>query len=178
VRFQETAIEGAFIVDIDPIEDERGFFARSWCADEFQDHGLDGRLVQSSISFNTTRGTLRGMHYQAAPHAEAKLVRCTAGALFDVIADVRERSPSRGRWFGVALTAANRRMLYIPAGVAHGFQTTEDETEVLYQMSEAFHPESARGFRWDDPELAIDWPIADPILSAADRIRRSWRESG
>lgn len=171
MKFTETPIAGAYVIEIEPVLDARGFFARTWCADELRARGLETDVAQCSISFNRKRGTLRGLHYQAAPHEEVKIVRCTAGAIFDVIADPRESSPSSGKWFGIELTAANRRMLYIPAGVAHGFQTLEDDTEVSYQMNVPYAPESARGIRWDDPRFAVAWPIPNPILSAADRNR-------
>jgi len=167
--FTETPVDGAYVIDVEPFEDARGIFARTWCAQELRERGLESHIEQCSTSFNRARGTLRGLHYQAPPHEEVKIVRCTAGAIFDVIADVRENSPTRGRWFGVELTAANRRMLYIPAGVAHGFQTLENDTEVFYQMNVAYAPESARRVSWDDPALGVEWPIPDPILSDADR---------
>jgi dTDP-4-dehydrorhamnose 3,5-epimerase len=170
VKFVETPIGGAFVVEMERQEDERGFFARSWCADEFAARGLNPALVQCSISFNRRKGTVRGLHYQAAPHAEAKLVRCTRGKVFDVVADVRAGSPTFGRWHGVELSADNRRALYIAEGIAHGFQTLEDDCEVLYQMSERYHPEAARGVRWDDPALAIPWnDPARAIVSDRDR---------
>lgn len=166
--FTETKLKGAFLIDIDKHEDERGFFARSWCMDEFAEQGLNDRLVQCNISFNKKRGTLRGMHYQAQPYEEAKLVRCTMGALYDVIIDLRSDSPTFKEWFSVELTAQNHGALYVPEGFAHGFQTLVDDTEVFYQMSEFFHPECARGVRWDDPAFRIPWPIARPILSKQD----------
>lgn len=172
--FEETPIGGAFVVELEPHRDHRGFFARTFDAEEFARRGLDARVAQTSISFNERRGTLRGMHYQIAPHEETKLVRCTRGAILDVIADVRDGSPTRGRWFAAELTSENRRMLYIPRGVAHGFQTLVDGAEVQYQISEPHHPESARGFRWDDPTFAIRWPIAEKVLSDADRERGAW----
>lgn len=169
MRFSETAIPGAYLVEIEALADERGFFARSWCCDEFAQHGLNARLVQCDISYNKKRGTLRGMHYQAAPYPEAKLVRCTMGAIYDVILDLRRDSSAFGRWAAVELSAANRRMLYIPEGVAHGFQTLEDDSEVFYQMSECYHPECARGVRWDDPAFGIAWPLAGLVISQRDR---------
>ncbi|MHC5009543.1 MAG: dTDP-4-dehydrorhamnose 3,5-epimerase [Planctomycetota bacterium] len=169
MRFEATAVEGVFVVELEPIEDDRGFFARTWCREAFAARGLNPDLAQCSISFNRRRGTLRGMHYQAAPHEEAKLVRVTRGALFDVALDLRPTSPSFRRWTGVELSAENRRMLYLPEGVAHGFQTLEDATEVLYQISVPFHAASARGVRWDDPAFRITWPEAtDRILSERD----------
>lgn len=169
MKFLPTPLAGAYIVELAPIEDERGFFARSFCQDEFRQHGLDPAVAQCNVSFNRRRGTLRGLHYQAAPRAEAKLVRCTRGAIWDVIVDLRKGVPTARRWHAEELTADNRRALYIPAGFAHGFQTLVDDSEVLYQMSEFYHPESARGVRWDDPTLAIRWPLADPVMSPRDR---------
>lgn len=167
--FTETGLAGAFVLDIERLEDERGFFARSWCADEFQEHGLSSDLVQCSISWNKKAGTLRGMHYQSAPHEESKLVRCTRGEIFDVIVDLRRDSGTFGRYFAVNLSATNRRMLYIPEGFAHGFQTLQDDTEVFYQISQRYHPESARGIRYNDRLLSgLEWPVADPILSIRD----------
>ena len=167
--FTETALKGAFIIEPEIIEDERGFFARTWTDKEFGGHGLNPRVAQVSISFNKVRGTIRGMHYQIPPHAEAKLVRCTAGAVYDIIVDLREDSPSRYRWFAVELTARNRSMIYIPEGFAHGYQTLEDSTEVLYQISEYYHPESARGFRFDDPVFGVKWPLPVSVISERDR---------
>jgi dTDP-4-dehydrorhamnose 3,5-epimerase len=158
VKYTETKLKGAFVVDLEPREDDRGFFARTFCAREFEQHGLNPRLVQSSISFNKQRGTLRGMHWQDAPHAECKLVRVTRGAIYDVIIDLRRDSQTFRKWFGVELSADNHRQLYVPEGFAHGFQTLSDNTEVAYQMSEYFAPESARGVRWNDPVFAIEWP--------------------
>lgn len=166
--FSETPLKGAYVLELDRIEDERGFFARSWCVKEFKKHGLNPDLVQCSVSFNKKKGTLRGMHYQAAPHEEAKLVRCTRGALYDVIIDLRPDSGTFKQWFGVELSAENRKALYIPEGFAHGFQTLEDDTEVLYQMSEFYHPESVRGLRWNDPQFGIVWPIEVVTTSKRD----------
>lgn len=156
--FNETKLKGAYIIEIEPIEDDRGFFARSFCRKEFEQYGLNLCIVQCNISFNKKKGTLRGMHYQAVPHEEAKLVSCTKGSIYDVIIDLRSGSPTYCRWISVEISAENRKMLYIPEGFAHGFQTLEDDTEVFYQMSEFFHPESARGVRWDDPVFGIEWP--------------------
>jgi dTDP-4-dehydrorhamnose 3,5-epimerase len=166
--FTETKLKGAYLIDVDKHEDERGFFARAWCVDEFEKHGLNQRLVQCNISFNKKRGTLRGMHYQTVPYEEAKLVRCTMGALYDVIIDLRSDSPTFKEWFSVELTAQNHRALYVPEGLAHGFQTLVDHTEMFYQMSEFFHPECARGVRWDDPTFGIVWPFPNPIISNKD----------
>src|SRR6266487_3389064 len=158
--FIETTLKGAFIIEPERLEDERGFFARSFCRKEFEDHGLNPNLVQCSISFNKKKGTLRGMHYQISPHAEAKLVRCTMGAIYDVIIDLRPHLPTFKQWIAVELTAENRQMLYIPEGFAHGFQTLTDNTEVYYQMSQFYYPEYSRGVRWDDPAFGIVWPEA------------------
>ncbi|PYM94888.1 MAG: dTDP-4-dehydrorhamnose 3,5-epimerase [Candidatus Rokuibacteriota bacterium] len=167
--FTETPLKGAFVIEPEPLADARGFFARTWCQREAEQHGLNPRLVQCSVSFNRRRGTLRGLHYQAAPHEEAKLVRCTAGALHDVIVDLRRDSPTFRGHFAAGLSAKNRRMLYVPEGFAHGFQTLEDGTEIFYQMSEFYSPESARGVRWDDPAFGIVWPDADRIINDRDR---------
>ena len=166
---RETKLPGVFEVQLDPIPDERGFFARTWCQKEFAAHGLSPRLVQCNVSFNTRRGTLRGIHYQAAPHAEAKLVRCTKGAIYDVVVDLRPESPTLRGWMAVVLTAKNRRALYVPEGCGHGFLTLEDETEVFYQMSEFYNTESARGVRWDDPAFQIAWPEKVEVISERDR---------
>ena len=167
--FTETALQGACLIDLERAEDDRGFFARSWCANEFAQHGLETQLVQCNISFNRRKGTLRGMHFQVEPHAEAKVVRCTMGAIYDVILDLRPASPTYKGWIGVELSVENRRALYVPRGFAHGFQTLVDDTEVFYQMSEFFHPESARGVRWDDPCFQIEWPDNQPIVSPRDQ---------
>jgi len=169
VIFTETELPGAYVVDLDPREDDRGFFARAWCRNEFSDHGLSGEIVQCNLSYNAGKGTLRGMHYQVAPHAEVKVVRCTRGSIYDVIIDLRPDSPTYKRWLGVELTAANRRMLYVPEGFAHGFQTLEDDTETFYQVSEFYAPAAEEGVRWNDPAFGIDWPQPnDPILSEKD----------
>ena len=168
MKFSPTKLSGVWIVDLEPVEDERGFFARSWCQEEFKRRGLNPRLVQCNISFSRKKGTLRGMHYQIAPHPEAKLVCCTRGALFDVAVDLRPDSPTHKQWVGVELSAENRRAFYVPEGCAHGLQTLMDDTEVFYQMSEAYHPESARGVRWNDPAFNIAWPEDKRSLSARD----------
>jgi len=170
VKFSATPLPGAFVIEIEAHADERGFFARTVCEEEFARHGLNARFVQQSVSWNERAGTLRGMHYQAAPHEEEKLVRVTRGAIFDVIADLRPDSPAFGRWFGVELSADNRRQLYIPRGVAHGFQTMTADAEILYEMTVPFQPEAACGLRWDDPDLNIAWPqCTERIISAKDR---------
>ncbi len=156
--FTATPLSGLCIVELEPISDERGFFARSWCGEEFIKHKLNPRLAQCNISFNHKAGTLRGLHYQSHPHQEAKLVRATMGSIFDVAVDIRPGSDTYLQWFGVELSAQNRKALYIPEGFAHGFQTLTDDAEVFYQMSESFYPELARGFRWDDPKIGIEWP--------------------
>ena len=169
--FQPTTIRGAFIVRPEAREDERGFFARVWCRHEFLAQGLNPTLVQCSISFSKAKGTLRGMHYQAPPHEEAKLVRCTAGAIYDVAIDLRPGSPTFRQWIANELTSANRAMLYVPEGVAHGFQTLEDDVEVFYQITSAYAPESTRGVRFDDPAFGVPWPL--PVTAIAPRDR-SW----
>lgn len=169
MKFVSTALAGAFVIEFEPLMDERGFFARTFCQQEFEALGLDSNLRQCSISFNRRRGTLRGMHYQVAPHEEAKLVRCTRGAVHDVVVDLRASSPTFSHWIAIRLSADNRRMIYIPRGFAHGFQTLVDDTEIAYQMSEFYHPECARGLRWNDPRFAIEWPLAESIISERDR---------
>jgi len=167
--FRETKLPGAFVVDLERREDERGFFVLSWSQGAFADRGLDPRLLETNISFNRRQGTLRGMHFQIAPHAQAKLVRCTAGAIYDVIIDLRPESVTFKQWVAIELTAANYLQLYIPEGFAHGFQTLVDNTEVFYQMSTPYVPESARGVRWNDHAFAIDWPPDERIINARDR---------
>lgn len=169
MKFAPTPLAGAYVVELERLEDERGFFARSFCQDEFRRHGLKPAIAQCNVSWNRKRGTLRGLHFQAAPHEEAKVVRCTRGAIWDVIVDLRAASPTRWRWHALELNADNRLALYVPEGFAHGFQTLSDDSEVLYQMSESYHPDLARGLRWDDPKLGIRWPIPDPVLSPRDR---------
>lgn len=169
MKFSPTGFAGAYIIDIEPMADERGFFSRSWCRRELEKRGLNPDIAQCNISFNKKRGTLRGMHYQAEPHAETKIVRCTGGAIYDVIVDLRPESSTFKKWIAVELSAENRRMLYIPPGVAHGFQTLMDGTEIFYQISEFYHPESSCGVRWDDPTFGIAWPPADRVISEKDR---------
>lgn len=169
MRFLPLPLSGAFVVEAEPITDERGLFARTFCAHEFVAHGLNPHLVQCSLSFNKHKGTLRGMHYQAKPHEETKLVRCTSGAIYDVILDLRPDSPTFRQWAGVELSAENRKALYVPEGFAHGFLTLHDETEVFYQMSEFFHPECAVGVRWDDAAFNIRWPESVVVISERDR---------
>jgi dTDP-4-dehydrorhamnose 3,5-epimerase len=168
VKFQESPLAGAYTIEMDRLEDERGFFARSYCAEEFAARGLAVAMPQSSISFNARCGTLRGLHYQAEPHAEDKLVRCTAGAIYDVIVDLRPDSPTARRWFGVELSAANHRSLFVPKGLAHGFVTLRDDTEVLYMISVPYAPGFERGLRWNDPAIGVLWPTAPSVVSARD----------
>jgi dTDP-4-dehydrorhamnose 3,5-epimerase len=167
--FKETKLKGAYIIEIEPIEDERGFFARSFCAEAFEKYGLNPYIAQCNISYNEKKGTLRGMHYQVAPHAETKLVRCTRGAIYDVIIDLRQDSATYKQWIATELTMENHRMFYIPERFAHGFQTLEDHTEVFYQISEFYHPESTRGIGWDDPTFRILWPGDVKIISIRDQ---------
>ena len=167
--FTETKLPGAYLIDIEKREDERGFFARSWCQKEFEAHGLVPRVAQANISFNKYKGTLRGMHYQAAPFAETKLVRCTRGAIYDVIVDLRPDSPTCMQWLGVELTAENYKMLYVPEGFAHGFQTLIDNTEATYQVSQFYTPEAEGGLRYNDPTFNIDWPLEVQVISDKDR---------
>lgn len=169
MKFIETGLDGAFIITPQPITDSRGLFARVFCSEEFAAHGLDCRIVQCNISFNPVKGTLRGLHYQVEPHREVKLVRCTMGGIFDVIVDCRPGSPTHLRWIGVELSAANRTMLYVPKGCAHGYITLCDNTEVFYQVSEFYNPECERGLRWDDPALGIEWPLRPASISQKDR---------
>lgn len=176
LKFTELTIGGVFVIDVEPHPDERGFFARISCNDEFRAHGLDPQIVQSSISYNSKRGTLRGMHYQAAPYEETKFVRCTAGAIYDVVVDLRRSSETYRRWTAVELTAANRRTLYVPRGVAHGFITLTDDAEVLYQMGVGYVADAARGVRWDDAAFGIEWPMEPLVISERDRAFASYRE--
>jgi len=169
VIFWETKLPGAFVIDQERRDDERGFFARTFCREEFVARGLNPNVAQCNVSFNKRKGTLRGMHYQVPPSAEAKLIRCTAGAIFDVIIDLRESSATFRQHVAVELSAGTGKMLYVPEGCAHGFQTLVDDTEVFYQMSHAYAPESARGVRWDDPAFGIEWPAAERILHERDR---------
>jgi len=169
MKFHKTKILDVFEIEPELNQDARGFFARTWCRAEFEVHGLDSNLVQCNISFNSQKGTLRGMHYQAAPHAETKLVRCTMGAVYDVVLDLRSESPTFREWFAATLTAEKRNMIYVPKGCAHGFLTLERGAEVFYQMSDFYHAESARGVRWDDPAFGILWP--EPVAVISDRDR-------
>jgi dTDP-4-dehydrorhamnose 3,5-epimerase len=169
MTFHETKLPGVFEIHLEPNGDDRGFFARSWCRREFERHGLNSVTAQCNVSFNEKRGTLRGMHYQAEPHPEAKLVRCTHGAIYDVVVDLRRDSSTFKKWIGAVLTAANRHMIYVPEGCGHGFLTLDDRTEVFYQMSEFYYPELSRGVRWNDPAFAIGWPAQAEVISDRDR---------
>lgn len=168
MRFIATKLAGAFVIEPEPAEDARGFFARTFCAREFKSHGLKAEFVQCSVSSSRKRGTLRGLHYQLAPDSEVKLVRCTAGALYDVIVDLRPGSPTYLQHIGVELTAQNRRAVYVPELFAHGLQTLEDNTEVFYQISEFYKPDKAAGLRFDDPKLGIHWPLPVAAMSEKD----------
>lgn len=168
MKFQPTSLPGVFVIDTEPISDDRGFFARTWCQDEFKRLGLAADFVQCSISYNRRRGTLRGMHYQKSPHEEVRLVRCTKGGIFDVALDLRPDSQTFKQWFGTELSDQNRKQMYIPKGCAHGFLTLSDDAEVFYQISEFHHPESAAGVRWDDPAFGIQWPAEVAVLHQRD----------
>ncbi len=175
MKCSQTPIAGVYIIEPEKLNDDRGFFARIFCQQEFRDCGLNPDLVQCSISFNKNKGTLRGMHYQTKPHEEVKLVRCTMGSIYDVVIDLRSDSETYTKLFTIELNAENRKMLYVPEGIAHGFQTLEDNTEVFYQMTEFYHPESARGVRWDDKAFGIDWPERDvSLISEKDRNYRDF----
>jgi dTDP-4-dehydrorhamnose 3,5-epimerase len=174
VIFHETKLSGAFVIELEPKLDERGFFARAYCAREFTEHGLGTSYPQCNISFNRARATLRGMHYNLPAHPEAKLVRCVRGAIYDVIADLRPGSGTRGQWIAAELTADNRRMLYVPEGFAHGFLTLQPETEVFYHMSASYAAGAAAGFRYDDPAFAIAWPEAPQVIAERDASYAGW----
>ena len=169
MEFRALRLAGAHVIDVERSADERGFFARSFCAREFAAHDLMTEIAQTNVSFNAQRGTLRGLHYQTAPHEEAKVVRCVRGAVWDVIVDLREASTTFCEWFGTELSQDNQRALYVPEGFAHGFITLTDETELLYLMSEFYEPGAGRGVRWDDPAFGIDWPTAPVVMSERDR---------
>lgn len=176
MRFSKLPLAGVFLVEPELREDDRGAFARTWCQREFASQHLDTRLVQCSTSYSRKKGTLRGMHYQAAPHAEAKLVRCTRGVIYAVVADMRPQNPTFKRWCHMELTADNRHGVYVPAGCAFGFETLADDSEVFYQMSEFFYPELARGFRYDDPAFGIAWPEKPAVISARDLAHPAFTE--
>jgi len=169
MKFSKTSLAGLWVVDLELREDERGFLARTFCENEFSAQGLNTRWPQCNLTLTKTRGMIRGMHFQASPRAEIKLVRCAAGAIFDVAVDVRPNSPTFGKWEGFELNSQNRRMLYIPGGFAHGFQCLADNSEVFYQMSEFFFADLSRGVRWNDPTVAIKWPLPDPTLSEREK---------
>jgi dTDP-4-dehydrorhamnose 3,5-epimerase len=174
MKFTRTAINGVVVIELEPRADERGHFARTFCAREFAEQGLDPAVAQQNVSFNRARGTLRGMHYQAAPHGEAKIVSCPRGEIYDVVVDIRPGSPTFRRWLSFALGEDDPRSLYLAAGLAHGFQTLRDDSLVHYQMSEFYHPESARGLRHDDPFFAITWPLPVAVISDRDRDYPLW----
>ena len=167
--FTETTLKGAFLIAVRRIEDHRGFFGRAWCRDEFAQHGLNPQMLQLNVGFSHKKGTVRGMHYQDAPHAEAKLIRCTRGAIYDVIVDLRSDSPTRGQWFGVELSAAGATMLYAPEGFAHGYQTLEDDSEMYYMTSALYASGAAKGVRFNDPAFAVQWPLPVSVISEQDQ---------
>jgi dTDP-4-dehydrorhamnose 3,5-epimerase len=175
--FTETKLKGAYIIDVKRLEDERGFFGRSYCQREFEALGLNTNAVQANVSYNKQKGTLRGMHMQLRPHSETKLVRCTRGAIYDVIVDLRQESDTFKQWIGVELTADSYRMLFVPEGFAHGFITLEDNTDVTYQVTQFYTPFAERGYRWDDPAFNIQWPIAPTLISAKDKAHPLFEES-
>lgn len=169
MKFIETRLPRAYVIELEKREDERGFFCRTWCKREFAEHGLVDWIVQTNLSHNKRKGTLRGMHYQVEPRSEVKIVRCTRGAIFDVIIDLRPNSPTYMQWIGVELSSDNHKMLYVPESFAHGFQTLDDNTEVVYQVSEFYTPDAERGIRYDDPAFDIRWPLAVAVISDKDR---------
>jgi len=175
--FTETKLKGAFIVDLKPFKDERGFFARAWCQREFEEHGLSGDIKQVNLSYNIKKGTLRGMHYQIQPYGEAKMVRAVRGALYDVIIDLRPDSPTYLQWIGVELSADNHRLLYVPENFGHGFQTLTDDADALYQVSEFYTPGAERGIRYDDPTFKIEWPLPISVISDKDRSWADYQEA-
>lgn len=174
--FEETRLKGSFVIDLEKREDERGFFARSWCENEMKIMGLNTKICQSNISFNKSKGTLRGMHYQIPPHQEAKYVRCTKGSIFDVIIDLRKDSPTFKKWFGVELSQENYKMLYVPEDFAHGFITLEDNCEISYLMTEFYVPDAGATIRWDDPMFNIKWPTKPIIISEKDKLQSNYIE--
>jgi len=175
MEFTETRLKGAYLVRLKRIEDHRGFFARGFCRDQFLAHGLNANMLQLNIGFSHTKGTLRGLHFQEAPHAEAKFVRCTRGAIHDVIVDVRANSPTRGQWIGVELTADNGTMLYAPEGFAHGYQTFVDNSEMYYLTSAPYSSTASKGVRFDDPAFGIEWPLPVSVISDPDRTWPDYR---
>lgn len=171
MKFRETPVQGAFLVESEPFSDDRGYFMRAFCGEEFRNAGIDFNGVQANLAGSRSRGTLRGLHYQTSPHEEAKLVRCIRGSIFDVVVDIRPDSPSKGKWYGAELSATNHSMLYVPPGCAHGYQSLQDNSEVYYLVSEYYTPGAEQGIRWDDPGFAIDWPIKENvILSDKDKV--------
>ena len=166
--FEQTPLQGAYVIRLKQLKDERGFFARSFCRQEFENHGLNSKIVQANVSYNKKKGTLRGIHYQISPYEETKLVRCTCGSIYDVIIDLRRDSPTYKQWFGVELTAKNHAMLFVPESFGHGFQTLEDHTEITYMVSQFYTPGSERGIRWDDPVFGIQWPTDVQVISSKD----------
>jgi dTDP-4-dehydrorhamnose 3,5-epimerase len=167
--FTETKLKGAYVIDLERVTDERGFFARYWCAKEFSSHGLSSAIAQVNIGHNAKRGTIRGMHFQIAPYAEVKVVHCIRGSLYDVFIDLRDGSPTMGQWVGVELTANNGRMVYVPEGFAHGYQTLEDETDLVYQTSQFYAKEAAKGVRYNDRAFGIAWPLPVSVVSSGDK---------
>jgi dTDP-4-dehydrorhamnose 3,5-epimerase len=178
MEFTETTLKGAYVVRLRKIEDDRGYFARAWCREEFLQHGLNPAMVQLNVGFSHRRGTVRGMHYQLAPHAEAKFIRCTRGAIYDVIIDFREGSPTFGQWYGQELAPDNGLMLYAPEGFAHGYQTLQNDSEMYYFASAAYAPAAARGVRYDDPIVGIKWPLPVSLISSADRNWPGFQQAG
>lgn len=174
--FHETELKGAFIIEVKKLEDERGFFGRSFCMKEFEEHGLNPAVVQANVSYNKKKATLRGMHYQVSPYEETKLVRCVRGAIYDVIIDLRKDSETYRKWIGVELTEGSYRMLFVPEGFAHGFITLKDETEVIYQVSQFYTPGSEKGLRWNDPAFQIEWPLTPEIISEKDKSHPDYKD--
>lgn len=172
MTFTETPIAGLWVIELEPVRDHRGFFARTFCEDDFRARGLESHVAECSIAFNARAGTLRGMHYQREPHGQVKLVRCARGAVYDAVIDLRPHSATYRQWFAVELTAENGRMLYIPKGLAHGYQTVEDGTEISYQMSSPHHPEAAAGVRWNDPAFGVPWPREVTVIADRDATYR------
>jgi dTDP-4-dehydrorhamnose 3,5-epimerase len=177
MKFNETALKGAFVIEINQLTDERGFFGRSWCKREMEEHGLNGNVVQANTSFSKTKGTLRGMHYQKHPHEETKLIRCTKGAIYDVIVDLRKDSPTYLQWFGIELSETNYKMLYVPEKFAHGFISLTDDAEVTYLVTEFYTPGAEAGLRFNDPKLKIDWPLDVTVISEKDKQHPDFDES-
>ena len=169
MRFQNTDLDGAWLIDLEPVCDNRGFFSRTFCVNEFKANGMETHFVQHSLAYSARRGTLRGMHFQSAPHSEVKVVECSKGAIFDVIIDIRPQSPTFGQWRGFELSAGNHRQLYIPKGFAHGLQTLANDTEVRYLISAPYEPSAARGLRYNDPAFAIAWPLPVAVVSSKDQ---------